>query len=86
MKTLDVCHLADKTKPWGVISFIHSDGREHKFWTAVNKMSGSRLSAFDSNPPDIDESLAYIKTVFRDIRKRAKVTGFNGSKQFKETG
>ncbi len=57
----------------GMIKFIHKDGKEHAFYTCVNDLSGSRLSWFDNNAPDVDESLAYIKSVFKDIRKKAKV-------------
>lgn len=56
----------------GKIRFIHfRDGKEHTFSTCVNDLSGSRMSWFDSNAPDVDESLAYIKSVFRDIRSKA---------------
>ncbi len=56
----------------GKIRFIHfRDGTEHTFYTCVNDMTGSRMSWFDSNPPDIDESIGYIRSVFRDIRKKA---------------
>jgi hypothetical protein len=65
--------LAADDKPQGMIRFIHKDGEEHTFYCCVNEMSGSRLSWFDSDPPDIDEPIAYIKTVFRDIRKKTKV-------------
>lgn len=56
----------------GKITFIHfRDGATHTFQTCVNDLSGSRLSWFDNNPPDVDESLAYIRSVFKDIRKKA---------------
>lgn len=65
--------LARPNTKAGKIRFIHSDGKEHYFYCCVNDLSGSRLSAFDNDPPDIDQPLAYIKSVFRDIRKKAKV-------------
>lgn len=63
----------------GVIHFIHfRDGKEHTFRTCVNDISGSRLSWFDSNPPTIDDSVAWIKSVFRDIRSKATVVSCEG--------
>lgn len=56
----------------GKIRFIHSDGEEHEFSTTVNSLSGNRLSWFDSDAPYID-GLSWVKSVFRDIRKKAKV-------------
>lgn len=75
--------LTDRALPWGVITFIHTDGKEHKFYTSVNEMSGNRLTAFDNDPPGIDDSMAWIKSVFRNIRRKAEVTGFVGTKHFK---
>lgn len=76
--------LCDMTKPWGIIRFIHfRDGTERKFYTMVNEMSGSRLTAFDGDPPEIDDPMPWIKSVFRDIRKKAtKVLSYQGTKHF----
>ena len=74
--------LTDTSKPHGVITFIHKDGNEMKFYSCVNEMTGSRLSAFNSDPPSIDDPMAWVKSVFRDIRAKATVTGFVGSKHF----
>lgn len=73
MKNPKVIHpLARPNVPSGKIRFIHfRDGTEHTFYTCVNDLTGSRMSWFDNNPPDVDESLAYIRSVFRDIRKKA---------------
>lgn len=74
MKDPTVIHsLARPNKPSGKIRFIHSDGKEHSFYSVINDMSGSRLSAFDSDAPSIDDTLAWVKSVFRDIRKKAQV-------------
>ena len=75
--------LTDKNKPWGVIRFIHTDGKEHEFYSVVNEMSGDRLAAFDSDAPSIEDDLVWSKSVFRDIRNRAiKVIGYSGTKHF----
>lgn len=65
--------LALKGQFSGKIRFIHSDGKEHSFASVVNKLSGSRLSYFDSDPPSIDDSKLWILSVVRDIKKKAKV-------------
>jgi hypothetical protein len=57
----------------GQIKFIHSDGKEHIFYSVVNRMSGDRLSAFDDSPPSINDALKWVRSVFRDIRAKAKV-------------
>jgi hypothetical protein len=76
--------LCDMSEPWGVIRFIHfRDGSERKFYTMSNNMTGSRMTAFDDDPPDIDDPMPWIKSVFRDIRKKAtKVLNYEGTKHF----
>jgi hypothetical protein len=71
-KTYKLHPLTDTKKPYGVIWFIH-EGKEQEFYSVVNEMSGSRLSAFNSDPPSIDDEMAWVKSVFRDIHKKAKV-------------
>jgi hypothetical protein len=68
----EVSPMASAKHPCGKIVFIHKDGKEHTFGFAVNKMTGSHMSWWDNNPPDIGESLDYIKTVFRDIKNKSK--------------
>lgn len=64
--------LADISKPAGKIRFIHfRDGKEHVYYSAVNDMTGSRLSAFDNDPPTIDNTVAEVKKVFKAIREKA---------------
>ena len=70
--------LIDQSKPFGVISFIHSDGTTHVFSSGINSLSGSRLSAFDSNAPSIDDSMKWVKSVFRDIHAKATVLSTQG--------
>jgi len=57
----------------GAITFIHKDGKEHRFYSCVNDLTGSRLSAFDNDPPGIDDPIAWVKSVFKNIRAKAKV-------------
>ena len=74
MKTKkDIHSLADTKRKGGQIRFIHSDGTEHKFYSVINTLSGSRLSGFDGSPPSVDDSLKWVKSVFKDIRKRSEV-------------
>jgi len=64
--------ITDQSKPMGFIRFIHfKDGKEHTFRSCVNDMSGSRHSWFDSNAPDLDDTVAWVRSVFRDIRAKA---------------
>jgi len=65
--------LAAPREKSGKIKFVHSDGSIRAFSTCVNSLSGSRLSYFDNDPPSIDDPMPWIKSVFRDIRKKAKV-------------
>jgi len=69
----EIHSLARPGTPAGEIRFIHKDGKEHVFYSVVNDLSGSRLSAFDNDAPSVDDSIAWVKSVFRDIRKKAKV-------------
>ena len=65
--------ITDQSKPMGFIRFIHSDGKEHTFRSAVNDATGDRLSWWNSNAPDIGDTVAWVRSVFRDIRAKAKV-------------
>lgn len=74
--------LCDLEKPWGVIHFIHK-GEPHEFYTMVNGLTGNRLTAFDCDPPSIDDPIKWIKSVFRDIRNKSeKVISQEGYKTF----
>jgi hypothetical protein len=65
--------LASESHPCSLIRFIHKDGKEHSFGFAVNSMSGDRMSWWDSAPPDINEPIAWVKSVLKDIKAKAKV-------------
>ena len=65
--------LHDTSKKGGAIRFIHSDGETHEFSSWVNRLTGDRLSAFDGNPPTVNDSLSWVRSVFRDIRGKCKV-------------
>lgn len=69
-------------KPWGIIYFIHK-GKKRKFYTMINQMTGSRMTAFDWEPPSIDNPIKWIKSVFQDIREKSeKVISQEGTKHF----
>ena len=72
-KPLKQHQLGDTDKPWGEIKFIHSDGEIWVFYSYVNEMSGARLSAFNNEGPTIGDSMAWVKSVFRDIRAKTEV-------------
>jgi hypothetical protein len=75
--------LCDMEKPWSVIRFIHK-GSEREFYTMINTMTGDRMTAFDNDPPSINDPVKWIKSVFRDIHKRSdKVLNQQGTKHFK---
>ena len=57
----------------GKIVFYH-DGEEHSFSTTINSLTGDRLSWFDNDPPSINDSMRWIKSVFVDVRKKAEVS------------
>lgn len=57
----------------GRIRFIHSDGKEHSFTSTVNELSGDRMSWFDDEPPSVGDTVSWVRSVFRDIRKKAEV-------------
>ena len=65
--------LADETKPCGKIRFIHSDKTEKTFAFATNILSGSRLAWFTDEAPNIDPSMKWIKSVFKDIKAKCEV-------------
>ena len=70
-------HLADTSKKSGQIKFVHHDGTKRTFSTCVNRLSGDRLSWFDDCAPSINDE-SWVKSVFRDIRAKAKVISFIG--------
>lgn len=66
--------LARPNEKSGKITFIHPhDNKEHYFYTCINDLSGSRMSAFDNETPGIDDSKAWIKSIFKGIREKATV-------------
>lgn len=82
MDKLESPRLTDKSKPWGITRFRHKDGKIHTFYSVVNEMSGNRLSAFDSSAPGIDDEMKWVKSVFRDIQKKATEVEYIGSIKF----
>ena len=80
MKTKNEIDLStyDKTKPWVYVEFTHSDGLSHIFYSAINEMTGDRLSAFDDSPPTVGDSLSWVKSVVRDIKARAENVKIKG--------
>jgi len=82
--------LTDESKPWGVIKFKcthgkYADGEIHEFYSCVNEMTGDRLSAIDTDGPEINDTIKWVKSVFRDIRARETIVGFGGSKEFENS-
>jgi len=63
--------LADENKPFVKIKFIHSDKKEHFFYSCVNTLSGDRLTAWDNSPPTINDSMADVKRTIQKIRSNA---------------
>lgn len=63
--------LAEKNKPSGKIRFIHTDGTERFFVSVVNRLTGDRLSYFDTAAPTINDSLSLVKGVFNGIRSKS---------------
>ena len=67
-----ISRLARPNTTAGKIRFIHfRDGKEHTFYSCINDLSGSRLSAFDNDAPSINDSISWIKSVFKGIREKA---------------
>ena len=67
-----ISSLARPNVKSGKIRFIHfRDGKEHSFYSCVNDLTGSRLSAFDGNAPSVDDSLRWVQSVFDDVRKKS---------------
>ena len=82
MKTLEPQQLTDKDKPWVVVEFVcYTNNKPRKFYSSINELSGSRLTAFDSSAPSIDDSMATIRSIVKDIFKKSNgVTGYGSSK------
>lgn len=64
--------LVDRTKPWGEITLLHSDGKEHTYYSCINDLTKTRLTGWNSDPPDIGEELPYVRSVFAGIHAKAK--------------
>lgn len=75
--------LIDRTKPHGKVTFIHfADQKEHTFYSAINRLTGDRISGYDNSPPYVNQTLGSIKDVFRNIRIKSKVVKYEGTKHF----
>jgi len=73
--------LADKSKPWGVIKF-ELEGKIHVYYTMINRLSGNRMSAYNSEAPYINSTMAEEKKEFKKIRELAKILDYQGTKHF----
>ena len=61
-----------KTKTNIIIEFISEvDNKNHLYYSCVNLLSGDRLSAFDSNPPSINQDIEEIKKIIGNIKRKA---------------
>lgn len=65
--------LADETAKNIKIKFIHSDKKEHFFYSIVNEMTGDRLTGFDSEPPTLNQEKKEIKRIIDNLKKKCKV-------------
>jgi hypothetical protein len=65
--------LHDTSKKGGAIRFARHNGSIHEFSSWINSLTGDRLSAFDDNPPTINDPLSWVKSVFRDIQSKEQV-------------
>ncbi len=74
--------LIDETKPWGLIKFKHSDNKEHSFYFGSNSLSGCIMCGFDDDAPYVNGGYKWIKSILRDIKKKAKVLSYEGDKTF----
>ena len=73
-------NLVDKSKPWGTITFLHhKTGEKREFYSCINRLTGNRLSAFNNEPPSIDDNLRWVKSVFKDINSKCKILSFEGT-------
>jgi hypothetical protein len=61
--------LINRKKPWCVVRFTE-DGKAREFYSVVNSQTGCRLTAFDSNPPAIGNSLAWVREMVAILRER----------------
>ncbi len=66
MKPFDLS-LVETSKPWGCVDFLHN-GNETRFYSAVNRLNGDRLSAFNHNAPTIND-LKGDRVTFKNILK-----------------
>jgi hypothetical protein len=71
--------LHDTSKKGGSIRFVRPNGSIHEFSSWVNSLTGDRLSAFDNNPPTVNDSLSWVKSVFRDIQSKNQVVAKTGN-------
>lgn len=73
-----------KKKPWCKIVFQHQDAetgatQEVEFTSFINPLTGDRLTSFNSRSPQINYTLAEVRNVIVNIRKKGKVISEEGS-------
>jgi hypothetical protein len=72
MQNPTVIHsLAQADKKAGLIRFTDENGATHVFASVVNRLTETRLSWFDSDPPIISDTDAWASSIFKDIRRHA---------------
>lgn len=74
--------LARPNTPAILVRFIHfADGKEHKYMSAINDLTGDRLTAFDNDPPTIGHTFNEVLKVVRNIQKKSKILEIIGDQQ-----
>ena len=61
----------------GYIKFIHHDGTEKHFVTESNPLTNSQMYSFDNWKGCFASDLRHVKSIIRDIHKKAKVIESN---------
>lgn len=70
--------IADVNKPAAMIRFIDSKGNESRYYSAVNDMTGDRISGFNGSPPSVNQSLKSIRKTFRAIKAKHQIVSYIG--------
>ena len=61
----------------GYIKFIHHDGTKKHFVTERNTLTNSQMYSFNNWKGCFASDLRYVKSIVRDIHKKAKVIESN---------
>ncbi len=64
--------LADKSKYWIELEFVHTNDTKQLFQSYINDLTGDRLTWFRGESPRMNHTIGEIKNIVKNIMSKSK--------------